>query len=113
MYKLIIKTLPVSVNQRYTIARGQNILSKKYREAKEAIQWEIAAQFKGEILIEDGIAVNIMVYYSGKRPDIDAYEKLLLDSMTGIVYKDDGLIDEKHTFRTKIEKDPYIEIHII
>ena len=65
------------------------------------------------MLTEEGIAVNILVYYSVRKPDIDAYEKLLLDSMTGIVYKDDGLINEKHTFRIKVEKNPRIEIQVL
>jgi len=113
MYTFTIKTKPVSVNARYMISRGRNILSTKYRNAKEAISWEIASQFKGKMLTEEGIALNILVYYSGRCPDIDAYEKLLLDSMTGIVYKDDGLIDEKHTFRTKVEDNQYIEIQVM
>lgn len=110
---IIIKTKPVSVNKRYTIARGRNILSNEYRSTKEAIAWEIASQWRGDVLNKDGIAVNIIVYYSGRKPDIDAYEKLLLDAMSKVVYEDDGLIDEKHTFRVLDKENPRIEIQVL
>lgn len=112
MKSIVLRTKPVSVNKRYMISRGRNILSNEYRSAKEAIEWELATQWKGEPLTEEDICVNIIVYYSGRKPDIDAYEKLILDSMTNIVYADDGLVSEKHTFRVK-DEDARIEISVL
>lgn len=89
----------VSVNGRYSIQRGRNLLSKKYRQAKEALQWEIRSQWKGEPL-EGDVAVTIIHYWKGKRKrDIDNYLKLLGDSMTDIVYLDDSQIVEMHVYK--------------
>lgn len=33
------------------------------------------------------------------KPDLSNYEKLLEDAMTGIVYRDDALIVDKHTYK--------------
>lgn len=112
MQTIVIHTPPVSINKRYTIARGKNILSNDYRAAKEAIQWEIAAQYKGELITEDDLCVNIFVYYSGKKADIDAYIKILLDTMTGIVYKDDKQISELSVVRQPSDTS-YIEIQVL
>jgi len=113
MKTLTLYTKPVVQNKKHTVARGRMILSKEYREAKQALQWEVAAQWKGETMTEDGIAVNILIYYKGRKPDIDAYEKILLDCMEGVTYKNDGLVDEKHTFRIKVEENPRVEIQIL
>lgn len=110
---ITVYTKPVPTNQRTAPVNGRQILTRKYRDAKEVISWEIASQWKGELLEEEGIAVNILVYYKGKRPDIDAYEKILLDAMEGIVYTNDGLVTEKHTFRMLDEENPRVELQII
>lgn len=89
----------VSVNGRYGIVRGKNILSKKYRQAKEDLQWEIRSQWKGAPL-EGDVTVTIVHYWKGKRKrDIDNYLKLIGDSMTDIVYLDDSQIVELHVYK--------------
>lgn len=113
MKSITLYTKPVVQNKKHTVARGRMILSKEYREAKQALAWEIATQWKDEILTEEGIAVNILIYYKGRRPDIDAYEKILLDAMEGLVYSNDGLIDEKHTFRIKDIENPRTVIQVL
>lgn len=104
MKQIDILTKPVSINQRYTISRGKNILTRNYRDAKEAIKWEVTAQWQGEP-IEDDVTINFLIYYKGRKPDIDAYHKIVLDAMSEIVYKDDKQIDELHTFRMKSGDD--------
>ncbi len=110
---ITLYTKPVPQNQKHASVNGRQILTKKYREAKEALSWEIATQWKKAILEEEGLAVNILIYYSGRKPDIDAYEKILLDAAEGIIYKNDGLIDEKHTYRIKDDENPRVELSVI
>jgi crossover junction endodeoxyribonuclease RusA len=105
MQTINIKTSPVSINKRYTIARNRNILSNEYRAAKEAMEWEIKGQFRGEILTDDNLCVNLFIYYKGRKADIDAYIKIILDAMTGIVYEDDKQINELSVVREKSEAD--------
>lgn len=112
MQTIVIKTPPVSVNQRYTISRGRNILSNKYREAKEAIEWEVKSQWQKDI-IKDEVCVNVLLHLKDKRTDIDAFVKLLLDSMSKIVYKDDLQVTELHVFKMYDKSNPRIEVQIL
>jgi crossover junction endodeoxyribonuclease RusA len=102
MKTITITTSPVSTNKRYTIARGRNILTNEYRDAKEAIAWEVKSQWKKEPLTDD-VCLNVLIYHKGRTPDIDNYLKLILDSLTGVVYEDDKQVNELHIFREKAE----------
>jgi len=112
MKTLLLNTKPVSVNQRYTIARGRNILSNTYRDAKALLKWEIKSQWEGEPLDQD-VAVNVIVKYKGRKPDIDAYCKILFDALEGIALKNDGLISEAHIYREKVEDRPSVIIQLV
>lgn len=112
MQKLIFRTKPVGVNQRYTISRGRNILSSKYRDAKEAMMWEAKSQWKGETLTED-VTLNIFLYLDSKRPDIDSYLKLLLDVLDGIAYENDRQVTELSVIKMHDSEEPRIEIQVL
>lgn len=113
MKTLTLLVKPVPVNQRNTIIRGKIFLSKIYRETKEAIQWEIKSQYKGEPQ-EGEVTLNIMFYYGDKRKrDIDAYLKILLDAMSGIVYADDSQINEMHLFKEVDVENPRTVIQVL
>lgn len=114
MQTFTIKTKPTSVNNRYTISRGKLILSEDYRNGKEAIAWEIQSQFRSEILTEDGLTVNIILHYKdNKRRDVDGCIKQLLDSMTGIVYKDDSQIDELNVTKIRESDKEMVMIQVL
>jgi hypothetical protein len=53
---------------------------------------------KGEPLQGD-IVVSITLYFDTKRADLDNFNKLLLDALTGIAYDDDSQIAELHLMR--------------
>lgn len=58
--------------------------------------------------------MNILLYFGdNRRRDIDAYLKILLDAMTGIVYEDDSQIDEMHVFKQVDIKSPRTVIQIL
>lgn len=113
MKTILIKTPPVSVNQRYTISRGRNILSKDYRNAKEAIEWEVKSQWDYETIKDNDVCINVLLYMKDKRHDIDAFIKLLLDAMSNTVYKDDRQIHELHIFKMYDKKNPRVEISVV
>ena len=55
-----------------------------------------------------------MFYYGDKRKrDIDAYLKILLDAMSGIVYADDSQINEMHLFKEVDVENPRTIIQIL
>lgn len=113
MKTLTLKTKPIPVNQRNTVIRGKVFLSKIYRETKEALQWEVQSQHKGEPQ-EGDVTLNIMFYYGDKRKrDIDAYLKILLDAMSGIVYGDDSQVTEMHLFKEVDIANPRTVIQVL
>ena len=110
---ITLYTKPVSVNQKYNIANGRNILSKKYRDAKEALKWEIKSQWHKEPLDED-VCLNIIFYFGNKRKnDIDNLLKCLLDSAEGILFTDDSLVTELHCYKEYDKENPRVEVTVL
>ena len=44
-------------------------------------------------IIECDVAIDIMIYYASRRPDLD--ERLILDCLQGLVYKNDRQVKKK------------------
>lgn len=98
---------PPSVNACYrSIPRGKictSILSKQGREYKD----RIVRLMEGDksLLTDKRLMVQIRLFMPDKRRrDIDNYFKLLLDSLTGIVWEDDSQIDILTVSRDNVEK---------
>lgn len=107
----ILLTIPnVSTNRLYTNSRstGRRILTKIARDTKEAWGWEAKSQYQGEP-IEKEFDLRIDLYFPDRRRRDGDNTKALLDSMTGILWKDDSLI-EAHMVRKHIRpgKEPKI-----
>lgn len=80
---------------------------------KEGYQWDAKMQWKGNDLITKPVVVSIWYYFKTKyRRDLENMNKLVLDALTGIVYKDDSQIDELHLYRRYDKKRPHIKIEI-
>ncbi|CQR23785.1 holliday junction resolvase [Streptococcus varani] len=93
----------------------------------------IANQYMGQATLEGPLRANVRFYIQppqyvskpkknqaalkvetipvGKKPDIDNYEKALYDSMSGIVFQDDGQI-ALHTVGKFYSLNPRIEVFI-
>lgn len=113
MKTITLLTKPIPVNQKYFVVRGRMLLSTKYRDTKETMQWEVKSQWKGEPLTDD-VTLNVMFYYGDNRKrDIDAYLKILLDSMSGIIYEDDAQITEMHVFKEVDKGEPRTVIQVL
>ena len=113
MTQIVIKTPPVPVNQKYTISRGKNILTSRYRDAKEAIAWEAKSQWRGEPL-EGEVCLNIVQYFGDNRKrDIDAFLKILLDALSGVLYQDDSQITELNVVKEIDLTNPRVIISIL
>lgn len=110
---ITLYTKPIPVNQKFFIVKGRNILSKKYRDTKYALALETRSQAKFEPY-RGNLAMNVMMYFGDNRKrDIDAYLKILLDSMEGIVYENDNQIVELHCFKEVDIKNPRTVIQIL
>ena len=77
---------------------------------KEAYQWEAKSQWRGSMMTGD-IRVSITLYFGTRRKaDLDNFNKLSLDALTGIVYEDDSQIAELHLFRRYDKDNARIEV---
>lgn len=114
MKTITLLTKAVPINQKYFVVRGRMLLSTKYRDAKEAMQWEIKSTWGNFAPLEGSVELNIMFYYGDNRKrDIDAYLKILLDSMSGIVYEDDSQIDAMHVYKEVDKEKPRTVIQVL
>lgn len=113
MKTITLLTKPISINQKYGIINGRNLLTKAYRDAKYDLALETRSQWTTEPLSVP-LALNIMFYYGDNRKrDIDAYIKILLDAMEGVVYENDVLIEEMHVFKSVDKEEPRTVVHVL
>lgn len=87
-------------------------MDKDGKGVKESYQWQAKSQWKKKLLTEP-LEVKIDLFFANKRNhDIDNYNKILLDSLTGIVWEDDGLIQSMTVSKSYDKSNPRIEITI-
>lgn len=101
----ITLTIPnVSTNRLYTNSRstGKKILTTIARETKIAMGWEAKAQYNKEPVTEN-TEVRFDLFFPDKRRRDGDNIKALIDAMTGILWKDDSLI-EAHMVRKHVDK---------
>ncbi len=88
-------------------------MTTKGKALKQSYQWEAKAQWRGKPL-EGELELWITLYFGTKRKaDLDNYNKLSLDALTGIVYCDDSQINGLHIERAFDKHNPRIEIEIV
>jgi crossover junction endodeoxyribonuclease RusA len=101
-----LRTLPLSTNALY---RGRRFLTTEGKTNKEALAWEMRAQWRGKPLTGP-IALDIALWWpDGRRHDLDNI-KGLLDAFTGILYEDDSQIAELRIRKGIDGANPRVEI---
>ncbi len=99
---------------RSTTANGYNrsYMKQACVDLKQQWRWEAKSQWKGDVLTSP-LAVTIDIYHGDKRKrDVDNFNKLIFDALTGIVYEDDSQI-ETLTIRKHYDKaNPRVELDI-
>jgi crossover junction endodeoxyribonuclease RusA len=117
MHKVVVLSgEPKSTQHIYrTACRGRYptmYMTPEGKALKEAYQWEAKAQWKGKPL-EGDIEVSITLYFGTKRrADLDNFNKLSLDALTGVAYEDDSQIAALHLRRAYDKDNPRIEISL-
>jgi Holliday junction resolvase RusA-like endonuclease len=77
---------------------------------KTAYQWEPKAQWRLPPL-KDELSVSGRFFFGTKRKaDLDNFNKLWQDALSGIVYDDDSQIGELHLYRDYDKSKPRIEV---
>jgi Holliday junction resolvase RusA-like endonuclease len=94
-------------------SRVRLILSKDYRQAKDAAGLLATAQWKGDAL-SGPVMVEIAFYEPDKRVrDPSNLQKLIEDCLTGVCYADDSQIADLRWFRAGIDRaNPRAEITV-
>lgn len=100
---------------KYTCRGGyiHSYLDSKCVTLKEDYAWQARTQFTGEPL--DGrLIVTMKLYHKTRRKaDIDNFNKLVFDALTGIVYEDDAQIDTLCITKHYDKNNPRVELSII
>src|SRR3990167_4034526 len=100
---------PISTNQIYRRHGHVIYLSKEGKDRKTQYQWEAKSQWKDLIIETNDIQVSIRLYFRDKRVhDIDNFGKILLDSLTGIVWEDDKQIQRMLVTKNYSKENPRI-----
>ncbi len=114
--KIILLGEPKSTSHVYMMTcRGKfasMYMSKKGKGLKEDYQWQTKSQYKGKP-IEGKIGMVVSLYFGTKRrADIDNFNKLLYDALTGIVWLDDSQIHQVLTLKYYDKENPRIEVEV-
>lgn len=114
--EFILKGNPQSTQHIYKMTcRGRfatMYMSKAGKELKESYQWQLKSQYKGKPLTKE-IDLRVELFFGDERKrDIDNYNKIFLDSMSGIIFEDDSQIQSLLVVKNKDKANPRIEISI-
>ena len=111
--KIILLGKPQSTNNLYRRHGHIIYMTAQGKELKESYLGQAIKQWKLGTTGEE-LEIEIDLYFNNKlRRDIDNFFKIVLDSLTGIVWEDDSQI-VKMTVTKNIDKNnPRIEIKII
>jgi crossover junction endodeoxyribonuclease RusA len=86
-------------------------MNERTRRAKEEMGWEARSQYRGEPLTGP-LEVRVNLWWPDRRKhDVDNI-KALLDALTGIVWEDDGQIEDLRVRKGFDKKRPRVEIEV-
>jgi len=114
--KLILTGNPLSTQTIYrSSCRGRfptRYMTKQGKELKEQYKLEAKEQYKEEIISGD-CELEITLFFKDKRRrDVDNFNKLILDSLQGIVYEDDKQIQKLIIVKDYDKENPRTEVII-
>lgn len=115
MRKLTLTGIPQSTNHIYKshcrFGYPTVYLSANGKTLKEDYGWQAKSQYK-EKPSSEKLSLQMKVYRKKSIGDIDNFNKLVFDALTGIVWKDDKQIYELQIEKLTDTKNPRIELII-
>ena len=114
--EISLKGNPKSTQHVYKItSRGKfatMYMSAEGKALKEDYQWQAKSQWKSKLITGD-IDLRVELFFGDKRVrDIDNYNKLILDALTGIVWEDDSQIQSLLIVKNYDKKNPRIVLQV-
>ncbi len=99
---------PPTANNFKMIIRNRMILTSEARAYKATVTH--LARKSGHPMLVGPVAVTLNVYRPRRTGDLDNCLKVLLDSLTGVIWADDSQITEIHAYRHEDKNNPRVEI---
>lgn len=117
MIKLTLLGQPLSTQNCYrsTTRNGYNrsYMKQACVDLKQSYQWQARQQYKSDPTTEE-ITLEVRLFHGTKRKvDIDNFNKLIFDALTGIIYEDDSQITKLVILKDYDKANPRIEIDVI
>lgn len=111
--KIILTGNPQSTNTLYRRHGHVIYMTHEGRALKADYSRQAKAQWQRVPILTD-MAITVGLFFKDKRRrDIDNWHKILLDSLTGIVWKDDSQIVDMRVTKVSGDENPRIEVEII
>lgn len=98
--------LPPTSNHRLIPINGRLVKASPNRNYGK----DIAKLGIGKKPLQKPLGMEIVFYRKMSRGDIDGRLKTLFDALSGVIYKDDGQIEEIHVWNKKDAEDPRVEL---
>lgn len=87
-------------------------MTREGKALKEQYFWEVKSQWK-KPMIKGNVKLEVKLYFGDKKKrDIDNFNKLVIDSLTGIVFEDDSQITELNLTKLYDKELPRIELEV-
>jgi Holliday junction resolvase RusA-like endonuclease len=98
-------------NCKITNRAGYQFLPQEYKDFETSVGWDAKIAMKGKALLQGRLAVALFLFWEDNHVrDIGNYQKSVMDSLTGIVYQDDGQIDYLLIGRAKKETGFVVDV---
>jgi crossover junction endodeoxyribonuclease RusA len=111
---IIFEGEPRSTQHIYRTRPGGGVyMTSEAKALKDEYAWLAKAQNASKPPFTERLSVSIALFFKTKtKRDLDNFNKLILDALTGIVYEDDNQIDDLHIVRHHDPQQPRIVITV-
>ena len=82
-------------SRKIVMIRGRPASIKSAKARNYAVKFLAQCQTL-DLLFENDVKVEMLIYYASRRPDLD--ESLILDLMQGVIYKNDRQVKQKNIY---------------
>ena len=96
-------------SRKIVMIRGRPASIKSAKARNYAVKFLAQCQTL-DLLFENDVKVEMLIYYASRRPDLD--ESLILDLMQGVIYKNDRQVKQKNIYWGLDRERPLSLIHI-
>lgn len=87
-------------------------MTKQGKQLKEHYQLEARNQYKGKVMPGDCDMEITLFFKDKRRRDVDNYNKLVLDSLEGVIFEDDSQIQMLTIKKNFSAENPRAEVEI-